>query len=92
VRPILGQTQKVSWAVRKNSPELLATLNSWIAEKKKTPLLNSLYQKYFIDRRRYLERVTSEYLTSGVAGISGISLQAFGEVLGRRDRAVAAHA
>jgi membrane-bound lytic murein transglycosylase F len=64
VRPILGQTQKVSWAVRKNSPELLATLNSWIAEKKKTPLLNSLYQKYFIDRRRYLERVTSEYLTS----------------------------
>lgn len=64
VRPILGQTQKVSWAVRKNSPELLATLNTWIAEKKKTPLVNVLYQKYFVDRRRYLERVTSEYLTS----------------------------
>ena len=27
VRAILGQTQKVAWAVRKNSPELLATLN-----------------------------------------------------------------
>jgi len=64
VRPMLGHTQKVSWAGRKNSPELLATLNSWIADKKKTPLVNSLYQKYFIDRRRYLERVTSEYLTS----------------------------
>ena len=64
VRPILGQTQSVSWAVRKNSPDLLATLNTWIADKKRTPLLNSLYQKYFIDRRRYLERVTSEYLTS----------------------------
>jgi membrane-bound lytic murein transglycosylase F len=70
VRPILGQTQKVSWAVRKNSPELLATLNTWIADKKKTPLLNSLYQKYFVDRRRYLERVTSEYLTSTTGKLS----------------------
>ena len=48
----------------------MATLNSWIAEKKKTPLLNSLYQKYFIDRRRYLERVTSEYLTSTTGKLS----------------------
>ena len=70
VRPILGQTQKVAWAVRKNSPELLAALNSWIAEKKKTPLFNSLYQKYFVDRRRYLERVTSEYLTSTTGKLS----------------------
>src|SRR5919106_3558310 len=70
VRPILGQMQKVSWAVRKNSPALLATLNNWIAEKRKTPLLNSLYQKYFIDRRRYLERVTSEYLTSTTGKLS----------------------
>jgi membrane-bound lytic murein transglycosylase F len=70
VRPILGQTQSVSWAVRKNSPDLLATLNTWIADKKRTPLLNSLYQKYFIDRRRYLERVTSEYLTSTTGKLS----------------------
>jgi membrane-bound lytic murein transglycosylase F len=70
VRPILGHTQKVAWAVRKNSPELLATLNSWIAEKRKTPLLNSLYQKYFVDRQRYLERVTSEYLTSTTGKLS----------------------
>ena len=70
VRPILGQTQSVSWAVRKNSPELLATLNTWIADKKKTPLLNGLYQKYFVDRRRYLERVSSEYLTSTTGKLS----------------------
>src|SRR5688572_26718804 len=70
VRPILGHTHKVSWAVRKNSPELLATLNTWIADKKKTPLLNSLYQKYFVDRRRYLERVTSEYLASTTGKLS----------------------
>ncbi len=70
VRPILGDTQSVSWAVRKNSPDLLAALNSWIAEKKNTSLFDRLYQKYFIDRRRYLERTTSEYLTSTTGKLS----------------------
>ncbi len=64
VRPILGRQHSVSWAVRKNSPELLNELNRWIEEKKNGPVFDSLYQKYFIDRRRYLERVQSEYLTS----------------------------
>ena len=70
VIPILGQTQSISWAVRKNSPDLLATLNTWIEDKKLTPLFDRLYQKYFIDRRRYLERVTSEYLTSTTGKLS----------------------
>ncbi len=74
VRPILGETQSVSWAVRKNSPDLLATLNSWIAEKKNTPIFDRLYQKYFIDRRHYLERVTSEYLTSTTGKLSEFDL------------------
>ncbi len=64
VRPILGQSHSVSWAVRKNSPELMKELNRWIEEKKNGTFFDSLYQKYFIDRRRYLERVQSEYLTS----------------------------
>jgi membrane-bound lytic murein transglycosylase F len=70
VRPILGETQSVSWAVRKNSPDLLATLNTWIEQKKNTSLFDGLYKKYFIDRRRYLERVTSEYLTSTTGKLS----------------------
>ena len=43
---------------------LAGLLDAWIDEKKNGPLFDNLYQKYFIDRRRYLERVTSEYLTS----------------------------
>jgi membrane-bound lytic murein transglycosylase F len=70
VRPILGQTQGVSWAVRKNSPALLDALNQWIAEKKNGSFCDGLYKKYFIDRRRYLERVTSEYLTSTTGKLS----------------------
>jgi peptidoglycan lytic transglycosylase F len=64
VRPIVGRSHSVSWAVRKNSPELIGALNKWIEEKKDGPLFGTLYKKYFIDRRRYLERVTSQYLTS----------------------------
>jgi membrane-bound lytic murein transglycosylase F len=64
VRPILGRTHSVAWAVRKNAPALLAELNAWIEEKKAGPLFNVLYRKYFTDRHAHVERVASEYLTS----------------------------
>ena len=64
VRPVVGQSHSVSWALRKNSPELMKELNNWIEEKQNGSLFDRLYQKYFIDRQHYLERVTSEYLTS----------------------------
>jgi len=70
VRPILGAAHSVSWAVRRNSPELVKELNRWIEEKKEAGLFSAMYQKYFIDRRRYLERVTSEYLTSKTGKLS----------------------
>jgi membrane-bound lytic murein transglycosylase F len=66
VRPVLGRTHSVAWAVRRNSPELLGALNEWIEDKqqKNNSLFNRLYKKYFIDRRAHVERVASEYLTS----------------------------
>lgn len=64
VRPIIGRSHSVTWAVRQNSPALMAALNSWIDEKKNGSLFDRLYKKYFIDRRSYLERMESDYLTS----------------------------
>ena len=64
VRPVVGRTHPVSWAVRKNSPALLEELNRWIGEEKQGSLFGTLYKKYFTDRKRHVERVTSEYLTS----------------------------
>jgi membrane-bound lytic murein transglycosylase F len=64
VRPIVGRSHSVTWAVRKNSSELLKELNNWIDEKKNGSLFDQLYKRYFIDRRKYLERMESEYLTS----------------------------
>ena len=64
VRPIVGRTHSVVWAVRKNAPELLGALNAWIEEGQSGPLFGRLYQKYFKDRKSYKERADSRYLTS----------------------------
>src|SRR2546423_3014471 len=64
VRPIISKPHSVAWAVRKNSPELMQALNDWIEKKQNGSLFAKLYQKYFIDRRNYLERVESGFLTS----------------------------
>jgi membrane-bound lytic murein transglycosylase F len=42
----------LSWAVRKNSPILLDTLNKWIAEFRQTPQFRTLFHKYFDAPRR----------------------------------------
>jgi membrane-bound lytic murein transglycosylase F len=64
VRPVLGRTHSVAWAVRKNSPALLAELNNWIEDKKNAGLLSRLYKKYFVDMKGHIERASSDYLTS----------------------------
>jgi membrane-bound lytic murein transglycosylase F len=64
VRPVLGRSHGVAWATRRNSPELLAALNTWIEDEQQSGLFDRLYKKYFVDRRAHVERVASEYLTS----------------------------
>jgi membrane-bound lytic murein transglycosylase F len=64
IRPILSKSHSVAWAVRKKSPELLNALNKWIEEKQNGSAFDKLYQKYFVDRRNYLERIESGFLTS----------------------------
>ena len=70
VRPIISKSHSVAWAVRKNSPELMKVLNGWIEEKQNGSLFDRLYKKYFIDRRNYLERVESGFLTSTTGKLS----------------------
>ena len=64
VKPVLGQKHSVAWAVRKNSPELLAELNRWIEDKQNEGLCARLYKKYFVDMKGYIERATSDFMTS----------------------------
>lgn len=63
IRPIVGASHRVAWAVRKNATALLKELNRWIAANRKSALFGNMYRKYFVDRRSYRLRAASEYLT-----------------------------
>jgi membrane-bound lytic murein transglycosylase F len=70
VRPVIGPAHDVSFGVRQNSPELLAALNGFIAEKRADGTIDALFQRYFVDRQGFRERVVSEYLTSETGRLS----------------------
>ena len=70
VRPVVGGSQKIAWAVRRNAPVLLAQLDAWIGNEKTGPLFNTLYRKYFNNSRAFQQRVASRYLTSETGQLS----------------------
>jgi membrane-bound lytic murein transglycosylase F len=70
VRPSIGDPLPRAWAVRPNSPQLLAELNAWLTHPNQAGLMNRLYQRYFVDRRGYRERADSRYLTSETGRLS----------------------
>jgi membrane-bound lytic murein transglycosylase F len=70
LKPAIGPPQPVVWAVRRNSPQLLAALNQWLAAKRKVGLLAVLYRKYFLDRRGYDTRWLSPYLAAETGTLS----------------------
>lgn len=66
----LSTSQMIAWAVRKNSPDLLETINTFINKKKQQPTFNVLYRKYFNSKQRkdvkkllysYYEKKISRY-------------------------------
>jgi membrane-bound lytic murein transglycosylase F len=70
VKPTIGPPQPIVWGLRRNAPQLLAALNSWIEAKRKAGLLAALYRKYFLDRRAFLTRSTSKFLTAETGTLS----------------------
>jgi len=60
-------SQRIGWAVRKTSPELLKTINEGLAELKSKPDYNVIYRRYFENRKYFNRRLDSEYYT-GVTG------------------------
>lgn len=70
IRPALGPPEPVVWGVRTNAPQLRAELNRWLALKRKSGLLRGLYQRYFLNRRAFQERVASRYLTAETGTLS----------------------
>lgn len=65
--PILDVTvpvsfsQRIAWAVNKNSKELLSKTNEWLEDEKKKTDYYVIYNKYFRNKRNFSRRVKSEF-------------------------------
>ncbi|MCF8228010.1 MAG: transporter substrate-binding domain-containing protein [Bacteroidales bacterium] len=55
--------QRVAWAVRQSSPELLKAVNTWIGRMRKKTDYYVIYNKYFKNRKAYKSRVKSEFFS-----------------------------
>ncbi len=63
-------SQRIAWAVRPNSTELLAATNSWIREFRKKAEFNIIYNKYFKNKRRFKKRAKSVFYSLNTNEIS----------------------
>lgn len=57
----LSLSQRIGWAVRKRDTQLLATVNHWLENAKKTTDYHVIYNKYFKNKRLYNNRVKSDF-------------------------------
>lgn len=62
--------QRIAWALRKNSPELLAAINDWLKKEKKDGTFNVIYNRYFNSPRTSVIRRTSDFSSLGGNKIS----------------------
>lgn len=63
VRTAISFPQKISWATRKNSDELLNELNKWILKKETTLQSIVLYNKYFRSPKEAGKRMESDFFS-----------------------------
>lgn len=70
VSTILSTPQQIAWSVRKNSPELLNVINTWLVKIKKASTFMVIYNRYFKSPRTSLLRVNSDYSSLGGNKIS----------------------
>lgn len=66
----LSFSQRIGWAVRRNSPQLLAAINKWIAEERNETDYYVIYNKYFKNKRKFRRRIKSEYYSKNSNEIS----------------------
>jgi membrane-bound lytic murein transglycosylase F len=62
--------QRIAWAVRPNSPQLLASVNAWIVAMKLETDFYVIYNKYFKNKKNYRMRAKSEYYSKTGGRIS----------------------
>ncbi|MFD1095591.1 MltF family protein [Salegentibacter chungangensis] len=63
-------SQRIAWAVRQNSPELLKAINNWISREKKSDDYYVIYNKYFKNKKSYRRRIQSDFYSKNSNKIS----------------------
>lgn len=63
-------SQRIAWAVRQNSPQLLEAINNWISKEKKTDDYYVIYNKYFKSRKSFRARIQSDFYSKNSNKIS----------------------
>ncbi len=66
VNTYISFPQRIAWGVRKNSPDLLASVNSWLSEIRKSSEYAVIYNKYFKNRTNMKMLASSNY--SSISG------------------------
>lgn len=56
-------SQRIAWAMRKDSPKLEKALNKWIRMMKKETVYYVIYNKYFKNEKNFRRREQSEFLS-----------------------------
>lgn len=70
VETAVSFSQRIAWAVRKNSPELLEAVNNWIRKAKKRDFYYVIYNKYFKNKKSYSRRIKSDFFSKNQGKIS----------------------
>jgi membrane-bound lytic murein transglycosylase F len=63
-------SQRIAWAVRQNSPDLLKAINKWINKEKKSDDYYVIYNKYFKNTRSNRSRIKSDFYSKNSNKIS----------------------
>jgi len=74
VKTLMSMPQQIAWATRKNSPQLLEAVNTWMSKIKKNGTFQVIYDRYFKSPRSSLQHMNSDY-----SSLNGTKLSPFDE-------------
>jgi membrane-bound lytic murein transglycosylase F len=63
VKVPMSFSQRIAWAVGKESPKLLGAINNWLKSLKGKPDFNVMYERYFEDKKDFRRRLSDEYFS-----------------------------
>ncbi|MBS1487971.1 MAG: transporter substrate-binding domain-containing protein [Bacteroidetes bacterium] len=61
ISTVINQPQPIGWGIRKNSPELLTTINQWLAQTKKQGVFQVIYDRYFNSPRFFVPLISTDF-------------------------------